>query len=123
RALSGDTRRWIAALERQERERTGVRGLKVGHNRVYGYFLEVSQATTRQPTDYYQREQTGAATVGEHLEKLGYVRKQTLAGAERYITPELKEQELRASRAEREAERLERRIYGELLEALKPLAG
>jgi DNA mismatch repair protein MutS len=123
RALSGDARRWIAALERQERERTGVAGLKVGHNRVYGYFLEVSQAVTRQPTDYYQRQQSDADTIGEHLEKLGYVRKQTLAGAERYITPELKEFELRASRAEQESERLERRLYAELLEALRPFAG
>lgn len=123
RTLSGDTRRWIADLERRERERTGVRGLRVGHNRVFGYYLEVSQATTRQPTDYYQRQQSEAATIGDHLDKLGYVRKQTLAGAERYITPELKEYELRASRAEQEAERLERRLYGELLEALKPMAG
>jgi DNA mismatch repair protein MutS len=122
RALGGDTRRWIASLERQERERTGVRGLKVGHNRVYGYFLEVGQAATRQPTDYYQQQQTGATDVGQHLEKLGYVRKQTLAGAERYITQELKEYELRASRAEQETERLERRLFTELLEALRPLA-
>jgi DNA mismatch repair protein MutS len=122
RTLSGDTRRWIAALERQERERTGVRGLKVGHNRVYGYFLELSQGATRQPTDYYQRQQTGADDIGQHLEKLGYVRKQTLAGAERYITQELKDYEQRASRAEQEAERLERRLYSELLEALRPLA-
>ena len=122
RSLGGDTRRWIADLERRERERTGVRGLRVGHNRVYGYFLELSQATTRGPTDYYQRQQTGAAMVGEHLEQLGYVRKQTLAGAERYITQELKEYELRASRAEQEADRLERRLYAELLEALRPFA-
>jgi DNA mismatch repair protein MutS len=122
RALSGDTRRWIADLERRERERTGLRGLKVGHNRVSGYYLEVSQATTRQPTDYYQQQQTGAADVGQHLEKLVYVRKQTLAGAERYITPELKEYELKASRAEQEADRLERRLFTELLEALRPLA-
>ena len=123
RVLSGDTRRWIADLERRERERTGVRGLKIGHNRVYGYFLEVSQAATRQPADYYQQQQSGASTIGEHLERLGYSRKQTLAGAERYVTPELKEYELRASRAEQEAERLERRLFGELLEALRPLAG
>jgi DNA mismatch repair protein MutS len=122
RTLSGDTRRWIAALERQERERTGVRGLKVGHNRVYGYFLELSQSATRQPTDYYQRQQTGTDDIGQHLEKLGYVRKQTLAGAERYITQELKDYEQRASRAEQEAERLERRLCSELLEALRPLA-
>jgi DNA mismatch repair protein MutS len=122
RSLGGDTRRWIADLERSERERTGVRGLKIGHNRVYGYFLELSQAVTRQATDYYQRQQSGAETIGAHLEQLGYQRKQTLAGAERYITPELKAYELRASRAEEECERLERQLFADLLEAIKPYA-
>jgi DNA mismatch repair protein MutS len=67
-------REWIARLEGAERERTGIRSLRVGYNRVFGYYLEVSHANQ--------------SLVPEH-----YIRKQTLTGAERYITPELKERE------------------------------
>ncbi len=115
RALSGDAKQWIARLEREERERTGVRGLKVGYNRVFGYYLEVSSAVAATPTDHFQRQQTGAATVGEMLERLGYQRKQTLANAERYVTPALKELEFRLQNAQEEALELERRLYAELV--------
>src|SRR5262249_6744038 len=67
-------REWIAGLEVAERDRTGIRSLRVGYNRVFGYYLEVSHANQ--------------SLVPEH-----YIRKQTLTGAERYITPELKERE------------------------------
>jgi DNA mismatch repair protein MutS len=67
-------RDWIAALEQTERQRTGIRSLKVGFNQVFGYYLEVSHAN-REPIP------------GE------YVRKQTLINGERYVTPELKEKE------------------------------
>ncbi|HEX3630347.1 MAG TPA: DNA mismatch repair protein MutS [Candidatus Dormibacteraeota bacterium] len=67
-------REWIAALEQQERQRTGIRSLKVGFNQVFGYYLEISHAN---------REAVPAE----------YVRKQTLVNGERYITPELKENE------------------------------
>ena len=67
-------RDWIAALEQTERQRTGIRSLKVGFNQVFGYYLEVSHAN-REPIP---RE---------------YVRKQTLINGERYVTPELKEKE------------------------------
>src|SRR4029079_2199048 len=77
RSLSGDARQWLVALEKSERERTGVRGVKVGYNKVFGYYLECSAAQLGQPTDYYQRQQTAATTLGEHLAALGYVRKQT----------------------------------------------
>src|SRR6185312_10325473 len=77
RTLAGDARQWIAALELRERERTGVKGARVGYNRVFGYYLEVSTAQCAQPTDYYQRQASGANTVGEHLERLGWIRKQT----------------------------------------------
>jgi DNA mismatch repair protein MutS len=71
---SQSAREWIAALEASERRRTGIRSLKVGFNKVFGYYIEVSNANTvAVPTDY--------------------VRKQTLTGAERYLTPELKEKE------------------------------
>jgi DNA mismatch repair protein MutS len=71
---SGGAREWIAKLEAAERRRSGIRSLKVGFNKVFGYYIEVSHANTaRLPDDY--------------------VRKQTLTGGERYITPELKEKE------------------------------
>jgi DNA mismatch repair protein MutS len=71
---SQSAREWIAALESSERGRTGIRSLKVGFNKVFGYYIEVSNANTVSvPTDY--------------------IRKQTLTGAERYLTPELKEKE------------------------------
>jgi len=67
-------REWIASLEATERNRTGIRSLKVGFNKVFGYYLEVSNASSGGvPADYQ--------------------RKQTLTGAERYITPQLKEKE------------------------------
>jgi DNA mismatch repair protein MutS len=71
---SRSAREWIAKLEAVERRRTGIRSLKVGFNRVFGYYIEVSHANTAALPD-------------------DYVRKQTLTGGERYITPELKEKE------------------------------
>jgi len=122
RLLAGDTRAWIADLERSERERTGLRGLKVGYNRVFGYYLELSRAVLAQATDYYQREATGAATVADHLEKLEYVRKQTMTAVERFVTPKLHEYELRARNAQEEIVRLERAVYAEVLEAAAEVA-
>jgi DNA mismatch repair protein MutS len=122
RALAGDTRAWIADLERSERERTGLKGLKVGYNRVFGYYLEISRASLAQPADYYQREATGAATLAEHIERLGYVRKQTMTAVERFVTPQLQEYELRVRNAQEEIVRLERGVYGELLEAASAVA-
>ncbi|MDQ6719614.1 MAG: DNA mismatch repair protein MutS [Candidatus Dormibacteraeota bacterium] len=71
---SSSAREWIGMLEASERLRTGIRSLKVGFNKVFGYYIEVSNANSSPlPSDY--------------------VRKQTLTGAERYLTPELKEKE------------------------------
>jgi DNA mismatch repair protein MutS len=117
RALAGDTRAWIADLERSERERTGLKGLKVGYNRVFGYYLEISRAALAQPADYYQREATGATTLAEHVERLGYVRKQTMTGVERFVTAQLQEYELRVRNAQEEIVRLERGVFSELLDA------
>ena len=73
-AASQNAREWIASLEASERRRTGIRSLKVGFNKVFGYYIEVSNANAVSiPADY--------------------VRKQTLTGAERYLTPELKQNE------------------------------
>ena len=74
RQASADAKHYLTNIERQERERTGIRSLKVAYNRVFGYYIEVSN--------------TNLSLVPEH-----YIRKQTLAGGERYFTPELKEYE------------------------------
>jgi DNA mismatch repair protein MutS len=71
---SRSAREWIGALEASERRRTGIRSLKVGFNKVFGYYIEVSNANAAALPD-------------------DYIRKQTLTGAERYLTPELKEKE------------------------------
>jgi DNA mismatch repair protein MutS len=73
-AASASAREWIGKLEASERRRTGIRSLKVGFNRVFGYYIEVSHANAGPLPD-------------------DYVRKQTLVGAERYLTAELKEKE------------------------------
>jgi DNA mismatch repair protein MutS len=71
---SSSAREWMGGLEASERARTGIRSLKVGFNKVFGYYIEISNANSSPvPSDY--------------------VRKQTLTGAERYLTPELKEKE------------------------------
>jgi DNA mismatch repair protein MutS len=71
---SRSAREWISGLEVAERDRTGIKSLKVGYNRVFGYYIEVSHAN-------------------QGLVPADYIRKQTLTGAERYLTPELKERE------------------------------
>ncbi|WP_059105242.1 DNA mismatch repair protein MutS [Shouchella shacheensis] len=75
RDASRNGKQWIAELEQKEREETGIRTLKVGYNRVFGYYIEVTRANTHL------------------LEEGRYQRKQTLTNAERFITPELKEKE------------------------------
>jgi DNA mismatch repair protein MutS len=96
RSASGEARRWIAGLERTERERTGIRGLKVGYNKVFGYYIEVSNAAK----DSVPPE---------------YTRKQTLVGAERYITPQLKEYEALILNSQAQAEELEQMLYRQIV--------
>jgi len=96
RAGAADSRAWIAGLEAAERTRTGIRSLRVGFNKVFGYYIEVSNAN-------------------RHLVPADYIRKQTLTGAERYITPEMKEREAVILGAE---ERMAEREY-ELFVALR----
>ncbi len=74
RSASTDGKKWLADLEASEREKTGIRTLRIRYNKVFGYYLEVSNSFKDQVPDHY-------------------VRKQTLTNAERYITPELKELE------------------------------
>ena len=92
RTASRDAKEYIAGLERQERERSGIGSLKVGYNKVFGYYLEVSNSNL--------------ARVPEE-----YIRRQTLVNAERYITPELKEFEALILNAEERLEELESAIF------------
>ncbi|PLX40621.1 MAG: DNA mismatch repair protein MutS, partial [Deltaproteobacteria bacterium] len=89
---------WISSLQAKERERTGISTLKIGFNKVFGYYIEVSRAK--------------AAAVPEE-----YDRRQTLANAERYITPELKEMEAKVLGAEERAAKLEYELFLEVREA------
>jgi DNA mismatch repair protein MutS len=122
RALGGDARQWIVAIEARERESTGVRQLKIGFSRQMGYYLGVPVAALARQTDIEQRGQTGATTLGAHFEALGWVRKQTMAGEERFITPELRELDSKVARAGDEALRLERETFDALLEQIAELA-
>ncbi|MBV9280551.1 MAG: DNA mismatch repair protein MutS, partial [Chloroflexi bacterium] len=99
-----DSRQWIAGLEPLEQQRTGIRSLKVGYNKVFGYYIEISNANR--------------SLVPAH-----YIRKQTLVNAERYITPELKEHEARILQAEDRIGALERRIFGDVLESIAAESG
>ena len=99
RALTRDARGFLLGLERLERERTGIKTLKVGHNRVFGYYLEVSSSNTALVPDHYQR-------------------RQTLVGAERYVTEELKEHESRLVGARDRLVELEKQAFGQLVESL-----
>jgi len=88
-------KQWIRNLEESERERTGVSSLKVGHNSVHGYYIEVTKANT------------------EHVPE-NYERRQTLKNSERYVTPELKEREDEIVRAEGRANDLEYELFTEV---------
>ena len=127
RSASKDARQWVARLELDERERTGIKSLKVGYNRVFGYYIEVSNPNLDQAlSDSLKRQAMADAkagsncsckTVREHLERcFGYIRKQTLVGAERFITPELKEQEAFILGAQERIVDLETRIFKQVCE-------
>jgi DNA mismatch repair protein MutS len=102
-SASRDAKAWVANLETQERGRTGIRNLKVGYNKVFGYYLEVTKAN--------------AERVPEE-----YIRKQTLVNAERYITPELKEYESLILNAQERLLDLEGRIYRQVLDQVAAAA-
>ena len=111
RSLSHGGRSTLAQLENRERERTGIRNLKVGYNRVFGYYIEVTNSN-------------------KQLVPLEYQRKQTLANAERYVTPELKQLEEKILGAEEKSISLEYTLFCEIrtlllecIERLKADAG
>jgi DNA mismatch repair protein MutS len=91
RSTARDARQYLAELEMRERERTGIKSLKVGYNKVFGYYIEVSKANAASVPDDYQR-------------------RQTLVGGERYTTPELKEYEDRVLNAHELREELESQL-------------
>ena len=90
---------WIHQLEEEEREKTGIKNLKVRYNKVFGYYIEVTKSNLE-------------------LVPEGYIRKQTLANAERYITPELKELEDMILGAEDKLYALEYELYSEVRETI-----
>ena len=101
RSLSENSRQWIADLEEKEKEKTGIK-LKIGFNNVFGYYFEISHANKLPIPEYF-------------------VRKQTLANAERYITPELKEFEVKALSAKEKTETLELKIYQDVKAQIRPV--
>lgn len=101
RNLTTNASQWLSDLEQRERERTGINTLKVGYNRVHGYYIETSRAA------------------GNSEVPAEYVRRQTLKNAERYITPELKSFEDEALSAQSAALTLEKTLFAQLLEELQ----
>ncbi|NSW89959.1 MAG: DNA mismatch repair protein MutS [Firmicutes bacterium] len=99
RKASTEGKNWIAALEASEREKTGIKNLRVGFNKVFGYYIEVTKS-------YYS------------LVPDNYIRKQTLANSERYITPELKEIEDTILGAEEKVVELEYNLFIEIKEKI-----
>ncbi|MDY0151042.1 MAG: DNA mismatch repair protein MutS [Candidatus Cloacimonas sp.] len=97
--LIHDGKSWIARLEEDERKKTGIPSLKVGYNRVFGYYLEVTSMHKSKVPDYY-------------------IAKQTLANAERYISPRLKEFEAKVLSSEEKIKNLEYELYKDLRQNL-----
>ncbi|MBS0017182.1 MAG: DNA mismatch repair protein MutS [Arthrospira sp. SH-MAG29] len=96
-AGAAEDQQWIANLEIQERERTGISTLKVGFNKTFGYYISITRSKSDQAPD-------------------DYIRKQTLTNEERYITPELKEREARILTAKEDLNQLEYEIFARLRE-------
>ncbi len=96
---SKHARDWIANLESVEREKTGIKTLKVGYNKVFGYYIEISRGAAEKAPEHY-------------------IRKQTLVNAERFITPEMKEYETLVLNAEERIREIEVRLFKEVCATL-----
>ena len=96
-SIRGNAKGWISELQHKERQRTGINSLKVRYNKVFGYYIEVTNANL--------------PNVPEN-----YIRKQTLANGERFITPELKDYEARVLGSDEEILKIEARIFADLLD-------
>ncbi|MBI1904016.1 MAG: DNA mismatch repair protein MutS [Planctomycetia bacterium] len=103
RELASGGKQWIASYQSREAERTAIASLKVGYNKIFGYYIEITNA---------------------HREKVPpeYIRKQTVKNAERYITPELKEYEERVVSADEKAKELEYELFLQLRQAVADAA-
>ncbi|MBP8676065.1 MAG: DNA mismatch repair protein MutS [Methanoculleus sp.] len=99
RHLATSGKDWIAEFQQQERERTGIKSLRVGYNRVFGYYIEVTKPNL-------------------HLVPPEYERRQTIANGERYTTPDLREKEAMIATAEDRLSALEAEVYADLIRAL-----
>jgi DNA mismatch repair protein MutS len=97
RAMTVDGKTWLARFETEERERTGIGSLKVRYNKVFGYYVEITKTNL-------------------HLVPADYERKQTLVGAERFVTSALKDYEAKVLGAEERLRTLEQHLFGALLE-------
>ena len=102
REIQRNGRAFIAGLEAKERERTGIKTLKIGYNKVFGYYIEISKLQAAQVRDEW-----------------GYVRKQTLTNSERYISSELKEKEDAILHAQENAVRIEKQLFQEVLDEIR----
>ncbi|MCH5350389.1 MAG: DNA mismatch repair protein MutS [Clostridiales bacterium] len=104
RALVSDSRNIIAGMEAKEREKTGIKNLRISYNRLFGYFIEV-------PRQF------------DSMVPETYIRRQTVANAERYITDELKELEYKVINAADLAEKREKQLYAEVLARIREKCG
>ncbi|WP_300393380.1 DNA mismatch repair protein MutS [Fusobacterium sp.] len=100
RDISNHGKDYILKIETEEREKTGIKGLKIKYNKVFGYFIEITKANVENVPDYY-------------------IRKQTLTNAERYIVPELKTYEEKVLNAKTRIETLEYYLFKELTNEIK----
>lgn len=92
REIKNKGRNWMVSFEKKEKERTNIKSLKIGYNKVFGYYIEITKANL-------------------HLIPENYIRKQTLVNAERFITPELKEYENEITNAEEKLKELEYNVF------------
>lgn len=102
RKIQRNGKEFISTLEAQEKQRTGIKTMKIGYNKVIGYFIEISKAAAQ-----------------EVKPEWGYIRKQTLTNNERFISPELKEKEDMILHASENAIRIEKELFQALLEEIK----
>lgn len=102
RTIQRGGRDFIANMETREKEKTGIKTLKIGYNKIFGYYIEISKAAAQ-----------------EVKPEWGYIRKQTLTNNERFISPELKEKEDGILHAEENAIRIEKQLFQEILDTIR----
>ncbi|MDQ4044763.1 MAG: DNA mismatch repair protein MutS [Chloroflexota bacterium] len=118
RLRASEAREWIANLERTERERTGIKSLKVGYNRVFGYYIELTTAALASA----DRDRMAAGESGSALPE-EYIPKQSLTNATRYFTPQLKEYETLVLNAEETLSSMEQDVFHRVMRQVAEQAG